>query len=328
MRSLPFFPDSKTRRLSELGFGCAAVAGSVSRKASLRALHDAFEAGVTLYDTARSYGYGQSEAVVGEFLAGRRESVVLCTKFGIMPAAVGGWKRTIKPLAQLAIGTFPGLRQLARQQAASQFVPNQFTPEILKSSFAQSLRELKTSYVDLLLLHAAPISVLQQDDLLDSMHRLVEEGKVLMAGISAPLPVIGRYLTQRPPQLTTAQFALNPSNLSFIRTTRQHQDLLLIGNHPFGGPAGVSALKASVARLRLSSGLPPELREKLDPADPQLLPEIVLNCVLRGTGLSAVIPAMMKLPHIRSNVCAVEHCRFSLGEIALLQDYWIRAAET
>jgi aryl-alcohol dehydrogenase-like predicted oxidoreductase len=214
MRSKPFLPGSPALKLSELGFGCAAVAGRVSRKDSLQALHAAFEAGVTLYDTARSYGYGQSEAVVGEFLAGRRDSVVLCTKFGIMPATVGGWKRKIKPLAQLAIRTFPGLRKVARQQAASQFVPNQFTPEILKASFTQSLRELKTSYVDMLLLHAAPMSVLQQGDLLDAMHRLVEEGKVRMAGISAQLPVMEQYFELRPPQLTTAQFALNPSNLS------------------------------------------------------------------------------------------------------------------
>ncbi len=99
------------------------MAGSVSRKESLVALSAAYNAGVTLYDTARSYGYWQSEALIGEFLAGRRYSSVLCTKFGIMPATVGEWQRRTKPSAQLAIRTFPGLRKVACRQAASRRKP-------------------------------------------------------------------------------------------------------------------------------------------------------------------------------------------------------------
>ena len=321
MRSRPFpgDPHSGSLRISELGFGCAAVAGRVSRKDSLLALGAACDAGVTFYDTARSYGYGQSEGVVGEFLQGRRQSVVLCTKFGIMPAAAGGWKQKIKPLAQVAVRAFPGLRGMAQKQVQDQFVANLFTTETLRLSLEASLRELKTDYVDMLLMHAAPVTVLQQHDLLEAMGRLVESGQVRTAGISGDLAVIGRYFADRPAPLTTAQFALNLSNIGFAEECRRNDDLMLVGNHVFGGPAGAASAREMLSALRMSAQLPAELREKVDPDDPQTLPELVLNCVLRGTGLTAIVPAMMQVRHIQSNVRALEHCRFTDEELAMLR---------
>lgn len=320
--SFPGESSSSSLQISELGFGCSAVAGRVSRKESLLALHAAYDAGITLYDTARSYGYGQSEHVVGDFLEGRRDTVVLCTKFGIMPVAMGGWKQKLRPMAQLAVRALPGLRAVAQKQLKDQFVPNQFTPEILRVSLETSLRELKTDYVDMLLLHAAPVTVLQQHDLLDAMDRLVQSGKVRVAGISGDLPVIETYFAERPKPLRTAQFSLNLSNLGFTASSRQNGDLLLVGNHVFGGPGGVAAGKAMLSKLVASPDVPADLQEKLDLNDPQTVPEVVLNCVLRGTGLTAIVPAMMQLRHIESNVKALEQCRFADHEIAFLQRYF------
>src|ERR1700722_13227658 len=87
-------------RAPALGFGCSAVMGRAGRKASLAALAAAYDAGVIFYDTARSYGYGESEALLGEFLRGRRDSVLLSTKFGILPTPIGPLKRALKPLAR------------------------------------------------------------------------------------------------------------------------------------------------------------------------------------------------------------------------------------
>ena len=303
--------------MSVLGFGCAALLGRASRKESLTALATAFDAGITFYDTARSYGYGGSEGLLGEFFAGRRDQVVICTKFGILPASSGGWKQKIKPIARAVVKAIPALRKAAQAQAATQFVGGQFDLATLKSSFETSLRELRTDYVDMLILHAAPESVLAQDDLLEAMGRLVEAGKVRMAGISAELPVIEKFFAERQKPLTTAQFALNLSLMDFVAQTQRNADLLLVANHPFGGPGGNAAER--IQALRQSPTLPQTLREKLSPGDPQVLPEVVLNCILSGTGVTAVIPAMMQPHHIASNIAAVENCRFSTAEIAMLR---------
>jgi aryl-alcohol dehydrogenase-like predicted oxidoreductase len=325
MRYTPLFPGADPThtlpQISELGFGCSALGGRTSRRDSLAALEAAYAAGITLYDTARSYGYGQSESILGEFARTRRDSLILCTKFGILPAAQGNWKQKLKPFARTAVSLFPALRKTAQRHATGQFIPGQFSLDVLRTSFETSLRELRTETVDILLLHAAPESVLQQDDLLESMGRLIEAGKLRMAGISGELPVIARYFQQRPQPLKTAQFALNLATMPFAGQTPLNADLLLIGNHPFGGPAGAAAAKGLIETLRTAPTLPADLREKLDPADLQLYPELVLNCILRGTGLAAVIPAMMQLRHLHSNVRAVQHCRFSPGELSQLRQY-------
>src|SRR5579863_5551946 len=98
------------KNVSVLGLGCAAMMGRAGRRESLAALGAAYDAGITFYDTARSYGYGACEGLLGDFFAGKkRESVVLCTKFGILAADAKGWKQRVKPLARGAIKLFPGL---------------------------------------------------------------------------------------------------------------------------------------------------------------------------------------------------------------------------
>lgn len=313
---------STVAKASVLGFGCSALLGRAGRSESVTALSAALDAGINFFDTARSYGYGDSEAFLGTFLQGRRQEVVLCTKFGIVPAPRTGLKHKLKPLAQAAVRMFPGLRAVARKQAAGQSVAGQFSVQVLRDSFDTSLRELKTDYVDMLLLHAAPADVLDQDDLLDAMGRLVESGKVRMAGISGDQPTIEETFRRRPAVLTSAQFAVNRTNLEFTRQTSQPaaQTMFLVANHPFGGPAGVASTAARVAAMRANEALPVGLREKLDLRDPQLMPEIILNAILSGTGISAVVPAMMKPEHLRSNVQAIDSCRFSVDEIRLLRE--------
>jgi aryl-alcohol dehydrogenase-like predicted oxidoreductase len=314
---LPGVVPAGGAKMSVLGFGCSALLGRASRTESERAVGAALDAGITFFDTARSYGYGHSEGLLGGLFAGKREQVILCTKFGIVPVAAG-WKQKVKPLARAVVKAFPGLRKAAQRQVASEMISGQFSVETLTSSFDTSLRELRTDYVDMLILHAAPVSVLAQDDLLEAMARLVESGKVRMAGISGELPVISAYFKQRPPMLTTAQFALNPSCFDFVAETKQNGDLLLVANHPYGGPGGSAGAK--IAALRQDHRLPGELREKLVEGDAQVLPEVVLNCILSESGVSAVVPAMMQVRHIAGNVKALEQCRFTPAELEHLRN--------
>jgi aryl-alcohol dehydrogenase-like predicted oxidoreductase len=313
--ALPGAPGSNDTQLSVLGFGCSALLGRSSRSESLTALNTAYDVGITFFDTARSYGYGASEGLLGQFLQGRRDKVILCTKFGILPVA-RNWKQMVKPVARAAIRLVPSLRQAAQRQAANQFTANQFSLATLQSSLDTSLRQLRTDYVDMLLMHNAPASVLQQQDLLEALSRLVEQGKVRMTGISGELPVIEEIFAQHPPALTIAQFAVNLSNIAFTQQTVRERNLFLTANHPLGGPTGVAGTRERIAQLATSSALSATLREKLSSDDPQIFPELVFNTILSDTGISAVIPAMMQSAHIRSNILAIESCRFTNAELA------------
>jgi aryl-alcohol dehydrogenase-like predicted oxidoreductase len=56
--------------------------GEVDDAETIRAIHAALDMGVTLFDTAANYGCGHSERFLGQAVAGRRDKVVIATKFG------------------------------------------------------------------------------------------------------------------------------------------------------------------------------------------------------------------------------------------------------
>src|SRR5579862_7815543 len=68
--------------VSVVGVGCNNFGSRIDSDAVGRVVDAAIEAGITLFDTAESYGDGQSEAFLGRALAGRRDRVVIATKFG------------------------------------------------------------------------------------------------------------------------------------------------------------------------------------------------------------------------------------------------------
>jgi aryl-alcohol dehydrogenase-like predicted oxidoreductase len=316
-------PFCSGAKFSVLGFGCGALMGRVGSRDSMKALNTAYDAGITLYDTARSYGYGQSEGLLGEFLKNRRGTVILCTKFGILPSGRNTWKQKAKPFAQAAVRLFPNLRRYAQRHAATELVGGHFSAKALQESIETSLSQLQTDYVDMLLVHDANEDALRRDDLLQGLEILVSTGKVRMAGISGSQSVVADVLREPPSILKTAQFALNHTNLSFsVELNRlNHKRLLLVANHPFGGTTGAASTLQRLEQLLKSPALPPDLRVKTAGSDPrQLMPEILLNLILKGTGVSAVVPAMLQKSHLLMNVAAVENCRFTSEEIEFIRN--------
>ena len=309
-------------RASTLGFGCSAVLGRVGRKDSLAALGAAYDAGITFYDTARSYGYGESEALLGEFLRGRRDSVVVSTKFGILPAQTSFLKKTVKPLARKVLRLIPSARKAVQKQIGAQFSANQFTVAVLRESVETSLRKLGTDYIDLLFMHSAPVSVLQQEDLLAAMQQMVGEGKVRRAGISSEPEVIEAALKAEIAGLRSFQFPCNLFDLGIAGKLRG-DDVVAVANHPFGGVQRVAESKALLAALAKDEGTSRELREKLLVVDDAVLADVVLNAITDETGIQVVIPSMMQVGHLRTNVAAMERSRFSSEELE-----WLRRAMT
>ena len=121
-----------------------------------RAVVDAaLDAGITLLDTAESYGAGRSEEFLGEVLGGRRDQVVLATKFGHRNADMG---------YGAAAGAKGGRGYIMR-------------------AVEGSLRRLRTDYIDLYQLHT-PDPVTPVEETIAALHELVTEGKVRYLGHS------------------------------------------------------------------------------------------------------------------------------------------------
>ncbi|MFI5953367.1 aldo/keto reductase [Cryptosporangium sp. NPDC051539] len=143
-------------QVSAVGLGCNNFGGRLDVDATRAVVDAALDVGITLLDTAESYGgRGASELVLGEVLAGRRDEVVLATKFGSQGSDLGYGP---------AAGAKGGRAYVRR-------------------AVEESLRRLRTDHIDLLQLHT-PDPVTPIAETLVALDELVKAGKVRYLGHS------------------------------------------------------------------------------------------------------------------------------------------------
>jgi aryl-alcohol dehydrogenase-like predicted oxidoreductase len=176
---------------SRLGFGCGSIMGRVGRAPSRRAIEMALDAGITHFDVARSYGYGEAEALVGEALRGKRHQVVIASKFGLNPPRSAGALRALKPIAQQLAASIPGARGMLRALVggATQSA-DRFSAAAAETSLNQSLAALKTDYLDILFLHDCNAADLG-DEQIGYLERQVGAGKIRAYGVATDIDTVG-----------------------------------------------------------------------------------------------------------------------------------------
>lgn len=155
---------------SVVAFGAWAIGGGLwwgktDDNESIRAIHAALDAGVTLIDTAPVYGWGRSEEVVGRAVKGKRDKVVLATKCGLW------WHDDQGPLFF---------------ELEGHTVHRVLKPETIRREIEDSLQRLGTDYIDLYQTHWQ--SPQPEDDpiaeTMECLLRLKEEGKIRAIGAS------------------------------------------------------------------------------------------------------------------------------------------------
>ena len=175
---------------SRLGFGCGSVMGRVGRVQSLRAIEIALDAGITHFDVARSYGYGEAEALVGEALRGKRDKVVIASKFGLDPPRSAGALRALKPIAQQLAATIPGARSVLRSlMGGASASSDRFSVGAARASLNQSLAALKTDYIDILFLHDCGADDLS-GELLAFLDAQIAAGKIRAYGVASDIDAV------------------------------------------------------------------------------------------------------------------------------------------
>jgi D-threo-aldose 1-dehydrogenase len=140
-------------RSSRVGFGCAGLLREPSLRLRQRVLECAFEHGIKHFDVARMYGLGAAEGELARFLHGRREQVIVATKFGIEPGHSVGRLAWLQAPARELLARFPALRSQVKRRAGKLDQPHRYDVATAKRHLETSLRELRTDYVDILFLH-------------------------------------------------------------------------------------------------------------------------------------------------------------------------------
>lgn len=125
--------------------------GYVSENAVIATVHRAIDGGVNFFDTADTYGLGQSERTLAKALDGRRENVVIATKFGV------------------------------RVEKGKTFYDN--SPEYMEKALNDSLKRLSTDYIDLYQIHyrdeATPLEAV-----VEALEKFKKQGKIRYYGLS------------------------------------------------------------------------------------------------------------------------------------------------
>ncbi len=177
---------------SVLGFGCAPILGSVGAKTALRALDCALDCGITHFDLARSYGYGEAERFVGKVIKNKRSEVVLASKFGI----TANWKaqalKPAKPILRFVLGKLKGKPGDKPVQAVNTgaAVADRFHDRLpingktMRSSLEKSLKALGTDYLDYFFVHEPLETIADIDELAATAQLLKKEGKIRAWGLA------------------------------------------------------------------------------------------------------------------------------------------------
>jgi len=157
-------------KVTRIIFGAWAIGGwmwgGADKKDALKAIHKSLDLGITSIDTAPAYGFGLSEEIVGEAVRGVRKDVQILTKYGL---------RWDKKIGKFYFNTTDNNgKPIAMYKYAGK--------ESVINECEQSLKRLRTDYIDLLQIHwSDPTTPIQET--MEAMNILIKSGKIRAAGV-------------------------------------------------------------------------------------------------------------------------------------------------
>jgi aryl-alcohol dehydrogenase-like predicted oxidoreductase len=209
--------------VSAVGMGCWAIGGPwnflgspagwsvVDDAESIRAIHTAIELGANFFDTAANYGCGHSERILGQAIKGRRDQVVIATKFGY---DVDEINKEVIPY---------GENEEESDVAAH-----------LRTDVETSLKRLDTDYVDVYQLHVWGLSIERALQARDVLEELVQAGKIRTYGWSTDRPdAVEAFSTSPNCGVVQQQLNIFDGNMELLALC-ERLDLASINRGPLG----------------------------------------------------------------------------------------------
>ncbi len=248
-------------------------------------LQRALDLGINFYDTADFYGAYRSEEWIGKALASHRDEIIIATKFGTIHRE--GEHR------------------------------KDFSVAHMQQSLEESLRRLRTDYIDIYQLHSPPASVLGNGDLLDALRRNKDEGKIRFYGVSADGQLAVDSIERWGVDAVQIQFSLfhqRPAEQFFPLAQREGVGVIIrspLDSGMLGGELGAgNGLKLGDPRQRWGEEqtarrqrLVEEVRF-LSQGTGRTMAQAALQFVLSFDAVSVAIPGTTSVEHLEENAAA------------------------
>lgn len=215
-----------SRHSGPLGFGTGLLHHVNDPASAVRLLRQAHEQGITYFDTARLYGDGRCEGLLGEAFSHMRGKVILATKVGILPPA-RDFAIRIKAKVAATLRRLPPLRRIVPAPPVQFPEFGVFDPARMQASLETSLRELRTDHVDLLLLHECALEDVCRPEVLEFAEQAIRQGKARAWGVAPAPDAMLAIAASGAPYGDVAQFdaALQPAFILPPKLTITHSCL-------------------------------------------------------------------------------------------------------
>jgi D-threo-aldose 1-dehydrogenase len=284
-----------------LGFGCSGLMHGLNRRESLRLVETAIDCGITYFDTARMYGFGNSEHVLGELARSCRDRIVIASKAGILPANRSLPLRAFNKGVRLLHKTAPPLKDFLAPLPENAPQTGIFDLPRIRKSVETSLKELRTEYLDLLLLHECTAADLTNEELLSFLRILKNQGKIRAFGLATGINETLQILAARPNLASVVQIASNIWNENISRLPARGDGLTIIHSVLTG------RFHDLAQRLSHDTALAAEWRSmvQVDPRDKAALAQLLLAHALRSNPGGLVLFQTAKPENIRTTVKAL-----------------------
>jgi aryl-alcohol dehydrogenase-like predicted oxidoreductase len=309
-KSLSAQREESWKPVDALGLGCVGLTAIESRNDALRLLDYAYDVGIRHFDTARVYGMGMSEEILGAFLKGRRNSVTVTTKFGITPPSfvkkVPFPNRIKKMLKKI-----PFADRRIRKAVSSRSSMNNFNPAAAQRSLEESLKALGTDHVDIWLLHEAGIEETRNAELLEFLESRKAAGQIHQIGIGSAFSKLGGDCTLIPTQIEVVQFenSVVQPNLDSLANCTQKSLITHSAIKHAGEIRGLLTRRENhIANFRKTFGF--------DLAQIEDLSGLLLAWAVQNNTLGRVLFGSTSLEHVRRNVSIFDDERMSPDAIA------------
>jgi len=302
-------------RVSEIGFGCSHISGSLHHKSDkevLSILLQAFDRGVNFYDTADVYAQGRSERLLGEAFRNNRKDVIIATKAGYRATTAGKVVAKLKPLLRPLFSVTKGANTRAQRTQGTWGAQN-FSPDYIRRAIDRSLRRMKTDYIDVFQLHSPSREIIEMGESITALEDARTQGKIRWYGVSCRA-IEDAALCLGHPGISSVQIPINLlefKGVSSLLALAAQKGVGVIARQPLA--SGYLAQPLALVNKKPFSAEKEKFKEKLEQArafqflghaDGRTIAQAAINFVLGLSGVSVVIAGMSSQRHLLENLAA------------------------